>query len=77
MTSVFVVKLGSLILPINISIQKVNRSTLITYSIVIIEFLIQGKLGKIWYFEKTILLININMDVILEISFLAINNAKI
>lgn len=44
---------------------------------VIVEFSIQDKLGKIWYFEGIFLLANTGMKLILKISFLILNNIDI
>ena len=44
---------------------------------VIAGFLIQDKMGKIRFFEETFLLADTSMEVVLGISFLALNNADI
>lgn len=40
-------------------------------------FLIQDKLGKFWFFEKTFLLANTSIKVFLEMLFLALSNTEI
>lgn len=42
-----------------------------------IRFLLQDSLNRVIYFEKTFLLVNINIEVILEISFLSFGNMDI
>lgn len=61
----------------SIGIGKIDDSTLKMYDIVIVEFLIQDKFGIILYFEKTFLLSNTSIEVVLEMFFLALSNADI
>lgn len=60
-----------------ISAQKIIKLSLKTFGIVITSFLINDKAKRSQYFEKTLLLANISIDVVLGILFLTLNNTKI
>ena len=77
MTPDFAIKLGLIIQKTNVSAQKIDSSALEIYDMVIAKFLFQDKLKKPSFFEKTFLLADTSMDVILEILFLTINNANV
>lgn len=59
----FARKLGLRIYKTNVSTQKINGSKLETYEIVIALFEVDDKVKKFRFFEKIILLANINKDV--------------
>ena len=61
----------------NIGVQKINRSTLEIFEMVLTSFQIEDKFGKAWFFQKTFLLANISVKVILRISFLTLSNTDI
>ena len=44
---------------------------------VLISFQVKDKLGKARFFQKTFLLDNVSMEVVLRISFLTLSNANI
>lgn len=62
---------------INIGVQKIYNTVLETYNIITTRFLFQNYLKKTWFFKKTFLLVNTNMEVILEIPFLLLNNINV
>lgn len=61
----------------NIRIQKIDRSTLETYGIVIISFQVQDKLKNARFFLETFLVADTTMKVVFEMSFLTFSKVKI
>lgn len=53
----------------DIRAQKIDESSLATYKIVITEFQISDKLDKAYFFQKTFLLIDTSIDIILGMLF--------
>ena len=76
MTPTFVAKLGLITWKTVVSAQKIDGSSLVTYKIVLVGFSIQNKLGKVWFFNKTFLLADTSMEVVLEMFFLTFSNAN-
>lgn len=73
----YVAKLILKVRHINIGAQKINGSTLKTFEIVLASFQVEDKLGRAWYFQKTFLLADINIEVVLRMPFLIFSNADI
>ena len=44
---------------------------------VLTGFLVQDKLGRVWFFEETFLLADTSMEIVLRMPFLAFNNADV
>lgn len=61
----------------NIEAQKINISPLETRSMTFAKFLVLNIQKLVWFLEKTFLLINTSIKVILKISFLFLNNIDI
>ena len=61
----------------NVGAQKIAKSSLKTYSMIIIVFQILNKLGCFQFFQKSFLLTNIRMEVVLGMFFLTFSNANI
>ncbi len=77
MTSAYATKLGFTIWKTSIGAKKIDGSLLETYSMVPASFLLQDSLGKVQFLEKTFLLTNISMEMILKIPFLSYNNTDV
>ena len=77
MTSGYTLKLGLQIYRINFGAQKIDSSTLKTFGIVLVDFQIEDKLERARFFQKTFLLADINMEVVLSISFPILSNADV
>ena len=77
MTPAVAAKLGLSIQPTSISAQKIDVSALKIYDMVIIGFSILDKTGKIRFFDKTFLLADTSMKVVLRIPFLTFSNIDI
>ena len=61
----------------NVGAQKIDRSSLATYDMIIAAFQVVDKLGSFCFFQETFLLADISMEVVLGISFLTFGNANI
>ena len=61
----------------NIGAQKIDGFTLKTFGMVLANFQIEDKLGKTRFFQETFLLIDINVEVVLSMSFLTLSNIDI
>ena len=77
MTPAYVAHLGLTVRVTNVGVQKIDRSWLATYSIVIAVFKVVDKLGRSWFFEKTFLLANISMKVVPDMLFFTFSNADV
>ena len=75
MTPTFVAKLGFIIQKTDVDAQNINNPSLVIYGMILAGFLIQNKLGKIQFFEKTFLFANTSIKMILEMLFLTILDA--
>lgn len=62
---------------INIKAQKIDRCTLLIYSMVLSNFQVEDKQEKIRFFQKAFLMANTSIEVVLEIFFLALNKIEI
>lgn len=61
----------------NVRAQKINKSTFEIFEIVLASIQVENKLKKTCFFLEPFLLTDINIDVILEISFLNFSNTDI
>ena len=77
MTSTFVAKLDFITRITNICTQKIDGSPLVIHEIVLVGFSVQDKLGKVWFFEKTFLLADTSIKVVLRMPFLIFFDANI
>ena len=77
MTPAYAAHLGLKVKVTNVGAQKIDRSSLATYSIVIAIFQVVNKLGCFWFFQKTFLLANISMQVVLAMPFLTLSNGNV
>lgn len=58
----------------NIEAQKIDGFTLETFRMVLTSFQVKDKLKKARFFQKTFLLTNTSVEVILGMPFLILNN---
>lgn len=77
MVSTHTKKLGLQIQKTNIRVQKIDESSLETYSIVLAGFQVQDKFGKARFFQKTFLIADTSMEVIFGIPFLTFNKVEV
>ena len=77
MTPAYMAHLGLKVRVTNVNVQKVNKSSLANYGIVIAAFQVVNKLGCSRFFQKTFLLANISIEVVLSMPFLIHSNANV
>ena len=77
MNPAYAKKLGLRIRQTDVGAQKINGSHLNTFGIVIADFSLQNKLGKVRFFQKTFLVADTRMEVVLGMFFLTLSNADI
>ena len=77
MTPTYAAQLGLKVQKTNVGAQKIDRSSLATFSIVITIFQVFNMLGRSWFFQKTLLLANISMKVVLSMFLLTFSNVDI
>ena len=73
----YATKLGHCARKIDVGAQKIDRSHLHTFGIVIADCSVKNKLERVRFFQKTFLLANISLKVILGILFLNFSKADI
>lgn len=77
MTLVYTVKLSFQIRCTNVDTQKIDGFIFKMFEIVLASFQVDDKLRKAWFFQKTFLVVGINVKVVLEIFFLTFSNVDI
>lgn len=77
MTPSFTAKQGLKPMSINVSVPKIDGSLLETYGMTLVVFSVRKSLRKVWFFEKTFLLVNTSMKMVLRMLFLFFSNANI
>lgn len=77
MTLDYLAKLGFKVQLTNIGAQKIDGSAFKIFRMVLASFWVNDKLGRSRFFQKTFLLTNISMEVVLGIFFLNFNNEDV
>lgn len=77
MNPVYVAKLGLKVWPKDVRVQKIDRSPVEMFEMVLASFQVNNKFGKSQFFYKTFLLANISMEVVLGMYFLIFSNANV
>ena len=73
----YALKLGLKICSTNGGAQKIDNSTLKTFEMVVASFQVEDKLGRTRFFQKTFLLADLSVKVVLRMLLLILNNADI
>ena len=73
----YATKLGLRARKIDVGAQKIDRSYLDTFGMVIADCSVKNKLGRVRFFQETFLLANIGLKVVLGILFLTLSKADI
>ena len=73
----YATKLGLHVKKINVDAQKIDRSYLNTFGMVIADCSVKNKLRRVRFFQKTFLLTNISLEVVLGMFFLTLSKADI
>ena len=76
-TPAYTAHLGLKVRVTNVSVQKIDGSSLATYGMVITAFHVVNKLGRSWFFQKIFLLANISMEVVRSMPFLTLSNVDV
>ena len=77
MNPTYTKKLSLRVRQTDIGAQKIDRSYLKAFGMVIASFLLQDKLGKVRFFQETFLVADTQIEVVLEMPFLTLGNADI
>lgn len=77
MTSIFALKLSFKVCHINVKAKRIDGINFKTFEIVLASFQIKNKLGLAKHFQKTFLLANTNIEIVLEIFFMTFSSAEI
>ena len=77
MTPAYAAQLDIKVQSTNVGTQKIDKSSLRTYGLVIAIFQVLDKLDYCRFFQETFLLANIRMKVVLSMFFLTFNNTYI
>ena len=73
----YILKLGLKVCPTNIGAQKIDGSTLKTFEMVLASFQVENTFGSARFFQKTFLLADLNIKVVLGMPFLTFSNVDI
>ena len=77
MPPAYAIKLGLCTGKIDVGTQKIDRSYLDTFGMLIADCSVKDKLKRVWFFQETFLLANIGLEVVLGIFFLTLSKADI
>ena len=77
MTPAYTAMLGLKVCFTAIKSEKIDSSSLKTFDMVIAIFQVKNKLGRDQFFQEIFWLANINMKMVLEMSFFIFSNANI
>ena len=77
MAPAYAKKLGLRVRKTDVSAQKIDGSTLETYSMVIAGFQVQDKFGKARFFQETFLVADTSVEVVLGMPFLALSKVEV
>ena len=77
MTPGYASKLGLKVRPTDVEAQKIDSSTLKMFGMVLASFQVENKLERPRFFQKTFLLADLSMEVVLRMPFLTLSNANI
>ena len=73
----YATKLGFRTRKTDLSAQKIDRSHLDIFGMVIADYSVKNKLGRVQFFKGTFLLANIGLEVVLGMLFLTLSKADI
>ena len=73
----FTQELELLIKPTDVEAQKIDSIMLDTFGIVVTAFLVIDKANQVKFFKETLLIANISLKIVIEISFFILSGADI
>ena len=77
MSPVYTSKLGLKVHHTNVEAQKIDGSTFKTFGMVLAGFQVEDKFRRIWFFQETFLLADINAKIVLGMPFFTFSNADV
>ncbi len=77
MAPAYAAKLGLKVWPTDVGAQKIDGSTLETFGMVLVNFQVEDKLGRAWFFQETFLVANVSVEVVLGMLFFTLSNADV
>ena len=77
MIPAYALRLGLKVHHTDVGAQKIDSSILETFGIVLTSLQIEDKLGRARFFQKTFLLADVSVEVVLKMPFLTLSNANI
>ena len=77
MTLGYASKLRLKVCPTDVEALKIDGSTLKTFGMVLASFLVEDTLGKTRFFQKTFVLADLSVEVVLGMPFFTLNNTNI
>ena len=77
MTLAYTLKLGLKVYHTNVGAQKIDGSILKIFGMVLVNFQVEDKFGRVRFFQETFLLTNISAKVVLGKPFLTFSNADV
>ena len=75
--STLVKELGFPIKPSDIGAQKIDSTMLDTYRILVVAFLMTDKANQVKFFEETLLIANVSLEIVFGIFFLILSGADV
>ena len=73
----YTAQLGLKVQKTDVGTQKIDKSLLATYGMIIAAFQVVNKLGCSWFFQKTFLPANISMGMVFSMLFLIFSNTDV
>lgn len=77
MNPTYATKLGLRVRKTDVGAKKIDRSRLDTFRMVIVDFLVKNKLGRIRFFQEIFLLANTSIELVLGMFFLTPSSSDI
>ena len=77
MTPAYAKQLGLQVQKTDVRVQKIDNSSLQTFGMFIAGFKVEDKLGRARFFQKSFLLAETSIEVVLRMLFLTFSNANI
>ena len=74
---IFAKELGLLIRTADVGVQKIVDTTLNTYGMVVVAFLVKDKANQVRFFEKIFLVANVSPEVVLRMFFFILSRVNV
>ena len=64
-------------MPFDVGAQKIDGTTLDTYGMVVVAFLVTDQANRVRFFEETFLVANVSPEIVLRMPFLTLSGADV